>query len=129
MAHGHQHEPEQGIEHEDFAGKEAGVDEAEPEEEHEAPHVAVAEILSALLAVMALQIERETEEEGEDGIRLSGEKEKQKVPQMTVQVGQQGRSGFGERVEVEVLDVVQQHDAHHGEAAERVDGQYTSVCG
>ena len=72
--------------------------------------------------VVVLNEETESEEQGEDGVGLTAEGEEEPVPDGLVgEVEQRALlRGVGEGVEVVVLDGVQQHDAHHGKAAQNV---------
>ena len=119
---GYQHEPHEGEQYEHFGREEYGVDVSQHEEQHQPPAEPESEIASLEALVIVLNEETESEEQGEDGVGLAAEGEEEPVPDGLVgEVEQRALlRGVGEGVEVVVLDGVQQHDAHHGEAAQNV---------
>lgn len=121
-AHGHEDESHKGIQHQDFAGEECGVELTDQEQQKQAPAEPGAEVVAAHALVIVLNEETETEQQGENGIGFSAESEEQPVPDGLVgEIQPCGLGvGRGEGVEVEMLDGVEQDDGQHGKAAEHV---------
>ena len=123
MTYGYEYEAQDGIEYEYLTGEEGCIDEAEAQEEYESPHIAVSEVFSTLLCASALEVEGEAEEESKDGVGLSAKGEEEHVPEALIEVNKGGIVFLWEGIEIEVLNVVQQHDGHDCKASQCVDGK------
>ena len=121
-AHEGQHEAYDGIEHEDFACEEDGIDIANQKKKQQTPAEAKAKIFSFFLLTAVHDEEAEAEEDGEDGVSLAAKHEEEAVPDGSIGEVEPCAllGGVRKGVEVEVFDGVKQDDAHHGEAAEHV---------
>ena len=85
MADRHEDEAQYCIQHQYLSGEKQRIDEAEAQQQKQPPHVAVLEIFAPLCRTVALQIKSEAKQQSKDGIRLSGERKEQKIPQRSVE--------------------------------------------
>ncbi len=129
-AGGHQHEAHERIHHQNLGREESGVEVADEEEQHEPPAEAAAEVAAPHPLVVVLDEEAEAEQQREDGVGLAAQQEKEPVPHGAVRKGEPGAlpRGVGIGGEVEVLDGVEQQDAHDGEAAQHVGHLHAPVA-
>ena len=64
---------------------------------------------------MVLDVAAQSEQQGEDGIHLAGTEIEHRVPQPLVEWSQ-----FGEGIEIEVFEEMDDDDAHYGKSAQAI---------
>lgn len=120
---GYEQKSEYGIGTEDVAVEEHEVEHSPAEEQKHAPCKPQTEVFASLLAVVVLNVATESEEECKDGIHLTGPEIEHGIPQSLFESRR-----FGEVVEVEVFEEMNDDDANHGKAAKAVDNG-NAFCG
>ena len=99
----------------DIPGREKSrVQGCEPGQQHQPPQETIAEVPAPPLQVVALNVERESEQEGENRVGLSGKQGKDDVEDPLIQCIQPAR-GIG-RIDREdkIFQVVNQENSHNG---------------
>ena len=118
----HQDETHEGVQYQNLAGEESGVEASDDEQEHKAPAETQTEIVAAHALVVVLHEEAETEQQGENGVGFASESEEQTVPHGFVEeVEPYGQCRcVGILVEIEMFDGVEHDNGEHGKAAQGV---------
>ena len=97
------------------------VERCEAHKQEQPPEESVPEVASLPPLVAPLHVEREPEEQGEDGVGFAGHQGEDTAEDAAVQPGEPVGLVGGVDVEVEVLDAVDQQNRHDGKAAQGID--------
>ena len=123
-----QHQTGHHEKQQDISCREKGrIQSGESRQQDQPPQKPVSEILSLPAPVAALNVECKSEQQGENGIRLSREKTEHDIEHPMVQdIEPCGRILRIDR-KYEMLHIVDQNNCHYREAAESVHNLYTGT--
>lgn len=128
VAHNEKHYAHNGKEQEHIAGREeGGVERGETGQQHQAPQEAVAKVEPPPPCIAALQIEGETEQEGENGIGLARKKRKHHTEHPAIENIEPSGATLGIYGKDEMLEIMNHDYGHDGKPTQRVNHLDTRI--
>ena len=128
VAHNEKHYAHNGKEQEHIAGREeGGVERGETGQQHQASQEAVAKVEPPPPCIAALQIEGETEQEGENGIGLARKKRKHHTEHPAIESIEPSGATLGIYGKDEMLEIMNHDYGHDGKPTQRVNHLDTRI--